>query len=206
MGKLVSRGYEPASEEQERKRREDGLFRENLPLILSRQEEILVRPDYFYCTFGSAWLSIAFVGPGGPIPLGGLLLLWQWGRLIEKCPSCGGRIHITGAGGSPLSGSHNCHGVCAGCGNAWNGRVGCWRDVWMPITKLLNRLRHRKPGLHIGPDRSIQFAEAKVVDAEGKDVSDGLPEFPIPPCLDGPASDLETVIAALKTMEKGENS
>ncbi|MFH1024615.1 MAG: hypothetical protein V1809_14635 [Planctomycetota bacterium] len=205
MGKLVSRGYEPSPEELLRLRREDGLFRENFRLILSRQEEILARSDYFYCTFGSAWLSIAYIGPGGTIPLGALLLLWRWGQLIEKCPSCGGKVYIAVAGGSPLSGSHNCHGVCAGCGNAWNGRVGCWMDVWLPITKLLNRLRCRKPGLHIGPDRSIHFAGAKVVDAEGEDVSDGLPEFPIPPCLDGPVAGLETVITALKAMEKGEN-
>lgn len=88
---------------------------ESLFLLLRRADEILERPDWFFCEPPEAYISVMFFG-GGHIPLGVLLGLWRAGHLTVACPACRGPLLVYGLGGSPLSGRHAYSGVCRDCG------------------------------------------------------------------------------------------
>ena len=87
----------------------------NIRFIWQRAEEILARPELYFCTPPNAGMSIMLID-GGPVCLGVLLELWRAGALVLVCPTCRGRLLVYFVGGSPLSGNHAFSGVCLDCG------------------------------------------------------------------------------------------
>jgi len=124
---------------QQEQEAENKLFCENLRLIIENSDTILKREEFFFCEFGSAFLSIAYIAKGGPIPLGVLISLWQRGEFIDKCSHCGGDVYIIGAGGSPLSGTHSFWGYCGQCGRKQSGKKPTLGELWQPVVEMLKR-------------------------------------------------------------------
>jgi hypothetical protein len=118
MAKWVSYGYGPQQDPEARRAQEieDELVREHFAVILENLDRILDTPRYFFCQLRSAWFSCLWVYGGGPIPLGVLALLWNEGKMLYGCPSCGFRLHAVGLTGSILTGVRSAWGFCAGCG------------------------------------------------------------------------------------------
>jgi hypothetical protein len=85
--------------------REFELFRKNAKSLLDHQDAILACEDYFFVPLAFAGCSFAYLGGGGPLCLGYLLLGWVDGILIEPCIKCEGQVRVVSFGGSPLSGS-----------------------------------------------------------------------------------------------------
>lgn len=117
MAKWVSYGYGPRQDPEARRAEEieDELLREHFAVILENLDRILETPRYFFCQLRSAWFSCLWVYGGGPIPLGVLALLWNEGKMVYDCPSCGFRLHAVGLSGSALTGVRSAWGFCAGC-------------------------------------------------------------------------------------------
>jgi len=90
------------------------LFRENFDLFLKYDDLIINTPEFFHCSFGSGFISVAYLG-GYPVSLGALLQLWKTGEWVVVCNQCQGKLYLYGAGGSPLSGSNSCCGICKEC-------------------------------------------------------------------------------------------
>ena len=112
---IHSHGYVPQQDQADRRETEFQTFWENHRLLLDKQEEILSCPDYFFTPLSFAGCSWPYVGGGGPLCLGYLLLCWRSGLLVEPCPRCGGNAMVTFFGGSPLSGSCGWSGFCIDC-------------------------------------------------------------------------------------------
>ena len=139
MTKIVSYGYTPDSPAEERIGETEVLC-QNFEVILKNFSIILENERYFFCEIGTAFLSIPYIGPGGQIPLGVLVLLSQKGDIIKKCPDCGGKAYILGAGGSPLSGTHSWWGICPKCGKTKSQRGGSgFSSIFMPINEMLKK-------------------------------------------------------------------
>ena len=139
MTKIVSCGYIPETAA-EKQAEETAILCRNFEVIVNNFETILENEQYFYCQIGTAFLSMPYIGPDGPIPLGVLVLLWQKGDLIKQCPRCGGSAYILGAGGSPLSGTHGWWGICRTCGETKRRRgEGSFGAIWKPITEMLQQ-------------------------------------------------------------------
>jgi hypothetical protein len=102
--------------------REFELFLSNAQIIMEHQEEILGCKDYFFVPLAFAGCSFAYVGGGGPLCLGYLLLGWSDGILIELCTTCGEQVRVVSFGGSPLSGSTAWSGFCVNCSKEKSGR------------------------------------------------------------------------------------
>lgn len=124
------------AKKQQEQEAENKLFCENLRLIIESFDTILKREEFFFCEFGSAFLSMAYIAKGGPIPLGVLISLWQDGDFIDKCSHCGGEVYIIGAGGSPLSGGHSFWGYCGQCGNKQSGKKSTFGELWHPVDEM----------------------------------------------------------------------
>lgn len=136
-GKIGSYGYDPHISAENREE-EMKVVCENFEVILENFKRIVENEQYFFCQIGAAFLSMPWIGPDGPIPLGALVLLWQKGKLIKKCPDCGGNVYVFGAGGSPLSGAHSWWGVCRRCAGEKSQRGGNgFHTIWMPIREML---------------------------------------------------------------------
>ncbi len=103
----------PVSSEKD-ERKDFDLFRDNLDLILESADLIINTPELYYASFNAANINLAYLG-GHQAPIGVLLQLWKDGILMGKCPKCYGKVYIFCAGGSPLSGSHSCLGICRDC-------------------------------------------------------------------------------------------
>ncbi|MDD5092064.1 MAG: hypothetical protein PHQ23_14250 [Candidatus Wallbacteria bacterium] len=101
---------------------EDHLFAGNLPAILENADAIRNDPDFYFCTFGSAFVSSPQQQPEGMIPLGALLDLWEDDLLIDGCLQCGSDVFIIGSSASP--GIGNAWGYCGTCG-VYNSYPGC---------------------------------------------------------------------------------
>lgn len=84
-------------------------------LLRANAARIDSRRDFALCTMRCAFISIAYIGGSGPIPLGLLLKMWEDGMGSGQCPDCGSRTLYVCAGGSPLSGSHSVFGICDPC-------------------------------------------------------------------------------------------
>jgi hypothetical protein len=112
---ILSHSYVPPKDQADRRDTEFQTFSQNHRLLLDKQEEILSCPDYFYTPLAFAGCSWPYIGGGGPLCMGYLLLGWQSGLLIEPCPGCGGKALVTFFGGSPLSGSCGWSGFCMDC-------------------------------------------------------------------------------------------
>jgi len=90
------------------------LFRDNLDLILENTDLIINNPELFHTSFNRTSINLAYLG-GNHAPLGVLLQLWRDGILVDECNVCSGKLYIFCAGGSPLSGSNGCIGICGAC-------------------------------------------------------------------------------------------
>ncbi len=139
MTKIVSLGYMPTHEDEARAE-ELKSFHRNFYVILENFDKILENEKYFFCELPDGFLSMPYVGSDGPIKLGILVMLWQQGQLIRKCDDCDGEVYIRGAGGSPLSGSYKCWGLCSGClkDKCFSGESG-FSSIWKPIRELMKK-------------------------------------------------------------------
>ncbi|MFW6106724.1 MAG: hypothetical protein ACOC8H_01040 [bacterium] len=117
---------------------QDQLLGEHLKLIPEHSPEILKSERYFYCYAGNAYLSIGgYIGPEGAIPLGVLVLLWQDGKLLDKCQDCGGTVHIIGTAGDHIPGTHRWWGYCTECGRYQEGAKATFEELRDPLRQLL---------------------------------------------------------------------
>jgi hypothetical protein len=69
------RGYEPNILTYKEQQRQCDLFIDNIDLLVRNAELILSYEEWFYSEPTTAFLSVPYIGMGGPIPLGVLLLL-----------------------------------------------------------------------------------------------------------------------------------
>jgi hypothetical protein len=123
------------------KRRELELLRDNLDLILTKTNKIITQPDFFYCYIKAARLGLITFGTW-QIPLGVLIQLWNDQSMVVNCPLCQGTLYIVGAGGSPLSGSNSCIGVCRSCSEIISTSVEEFPRIWQPLLSMRNKHRN----------------------------------------------------------------
>lgn len=197
MTKLGSSGYAPNPSRGEQRQRENEALGQNLKLILAHSAEILRNERYFYCYFGTAFLSVPYIWPDGPIPLGVLITLWQRGEFVDKCRECGGRVYMIGLGGSPLSGSHSWWGRCAECGRHQDGSRKTFREIWEPLRELL--IQHlNEPVIQRGKRPKFSWSKGLV--------GETTPDIVIKPRVEGVS--LATLIEELeqKDREPGEGT
>lgn len=140
-------GFRPEPVEADRKSRESRLLAENLGLLQARAEEIISRPECFFCQLVIAYVSLPMISGEGPIPLGVLLQLWREGELQEPCSHCGGTVLVCGAGGDPFSGEHSWWGCCPDCQTWQNGSAQRFEDLWLPVRER----RMQRPAAEIRP-------------------------------------------------------
>jgi hypothetical protein len=96
---------------------EDRVLVDHFPLILEKAEWIRREEGLRNALITErAFVSVAYVGPCGYLPLGLLLDYWQQGKFTDVCGECGETVFLYGAGGSPLSGSGSMWGACGQCG------------------------------------------------------------------------------------------
>lgn len=112
---IFSYGYCPADSDRVRREAEFELLRTNLDFILEHRGKILRDKECFFCSLSFAWASVPYIGGGGPLCLGHLLLGWENEIMKEPCTECGGEILVTSFGGSVLSGSTGWSGICSSC-------------------------------------------------------------------------------------------
>ena len=137
--KISSYGYDPDISAEKREE-EIKVLCQHFEVILKNFKKILENEQYFFCQIGAAFLSIPFIRPDGPIPLGVLVLLWQKRKLIKKCPDCGGKVYVFGAGGSPFSGTHSWWGICRRCSIEKSQRSGSdFHVIFAPIMEMLKK-------------------------------------------------------------------
>lgn len=135
--------YGDTLEEKNKIEAEDKLFSENIQLLLDNTDIILGNEKYFYCKFGSAYISMPYISGGGLIPLGILILLWKEHQLLDKCKKCGGDVHIIGAGGSPLSGKHNFWGYCSKCRQRQRGQKETFGELLHPVLNMKKKFPNK---------------------------------------------------------------
>jgi hypothetical protein len=176
---------------------EDGLLREHFAVILENLDRILDTPRYFFCLLRSAWFSCLWVYGGGRIPLGVLALLWNEGKMVYDCPSCGFRLHAVGLTGSILTGVRSAWGFCAGCGQKQTLRNPSGHDDLIAVGELVGFHRNEpvvekgtrpifdwKDGLkgEFTPDRvivpAVEPVDARtlIVELRGSELKDGRQE------------------------------
>ncbi|MFP4447058.1 MAG: hypothetical protein ACLFPD_12520 [Desulfosudaceae bacterium] len=134
--KIIAKIVPPPEQSAAEKEAEFALFRDNLDLIFRYAGTIIDTPQLFFCGLGHARISVAYLGDYHP-SLGALLHLWQQGRLTDVCPHCGGELLLFCAGGSPLSGSNTCSGLCRRCRRV----SGKTLPSFAPVTKTLPYIR-----------------------------------------------------------------
>lgn len=137
LGDIIS-----ALKDAEHRQNDFFLFRDNIDLILDKSEQILTDPKLYCCTWSAAYIGGSMTGLVHTF-LGVLLELWKKEELIDKCPDCGGRVFILGAGGSNLSGSHTWHGVCHGCRKWQTGRKAGFSLLYGPVREQVKRYNIR---------------------------------------------------------------
>lgn len=196
MSKTVSfPGYGPGKDKSEERREEGALLYEHLQLILDHTDEILGTERYFYCYPGNAFLSLAYLG-GGQIPLGALLLLWRDGEMLDACEECGGVVHIIGAGGSPLSGSHSWWGGCPRCGERRTGHRERFSTLWPPAFKMIRKYKN-EPVIKRGKRPKFSWSKGLV--------GERTPDEVIKPRIEGVS--VATLVRELKQKDaRGEES
>ena len=69
------------------------------------------------------------------------ILFFQYGKLIDTCPDCGGKVYIIGGAGSPLSYSR-AWGYCPDCGQKQ-----CEQkmpsDIWKPMIEHIKKFPNK---------------------------------------------------------------
>jgi hypothetical protein len=151
MTKWVSYGYGPEQDPEGRRAQEieDELLREYFAVIVENLDRILETPRYFFCQLRSAWFSCLWFYGGGRIPLGVLALLWNEGKMVYDCPSCGFRLHAVGLTGSALTGVHSAWGFCAGCSQRQTLRFPSCRNDLFAVGELVG-LHRNEPVIEKG--------------------------------------------------------
>ena len=91
------------------------LFFQDIDPFVDHADEIIERAEYFHCPLAFAYCGWPYVGGGGPLALGHLLIGWREGYLIDACSRCGGALLIFRFAGSPLSGGNWHRGFCRAC-------------------------------------------------------------------------------------------
>jgi hypothetical protein len=135
---IHSHGYVLEKDQAERRETEFQTFSQNLQLLLDKQEEILSCPDYFFTPLSFAGCSWPYIGGGGPLCLGYLLLGWSSELLIEPCPGCKGKALVTFFGGSPLSGCCGWSGFCVDCQSEQSARASAHKPFSMRVALILS--------------------------------------------------------------------
>jgi len=120
--------------DREKRAQEEQFFCEHLQLLLEHSQDIVPNSEYFFCPPSFACCAFLWIGGGGALCLGHLLLGWNEGILIEPCPDCDAKIFVTSFGGSPLSGSNSWSGFCIGCRSRKSGRG----SVHKPFSKRMD--------------------------------------------------------------------
>lgn len=146
-------------EDAKRWQEENDLFIQNFQLIYDNAELIINTPEYFHCECKTAYLSTFYIGRGGKIPLGSLLLLWREGKLKEKCPSCGSDVFVFGEGGSPLSGAYSWWGFCPQCAIERYGTGNAFR--WQPIYEQIEEHSSKPPRVAVALHDLIEILKSK---------------------------------------------
>jgi hypothetical protein len=139
MAKFVSYAYRPQGDAKSQRKEIEILWR-GFPLILGNLDRILRTPRFFFCQLQSAYSWTFWFGPSGPIPLGVLVLLWKTGKMIYRCPECGGRFHAVGVGGSFSGG--DVWGLCADCGYSGKFSSRSWLEGFLAAARLLPLYRN----------------------------------------------------------------
>lgn len=153
-------GYISKEGDSEQRQKEDFLFSRNIDMLLTNTDYIINKPELHFCTFGNAYLSIAYMR-GGHIPLGILLSLWRDNELIDTCPDCGGRLLIIGSGGSPLSGTHSYWGYCEKCLKRNNGKKESFSNIYTPLLHIKWEDDNVKPATIYDVIHDLQDKETK---------------------------------------------
>ncbi|HPS31222.1 MAG TPA: helix-turn-helix transcriptional regulator [bacterium] len=91
---------------------------DSLPFLFRHFDRIVCDPDYYFIPMPGSCFSAAYMKSRPELYLGELLTLWKNGKWTSECSVCGGTVYITGAGGSPLSGSGSGWGYCSKCRKA----------------------------------------------------------------------------------------
>ena len=128
---------------QEEHRREFQLFTDNFDLIWRNDDLIINTLEFYYSYFQSAMISVAYFG-GGYITIGQLLEAWKQNLLVDTCDKCQGVLYIFCAGGSPLSGSNGCLGICGDCKQVSQTRLQGIRTVIEALIFIKKNLNKRK--------------------------------------------------------------
>jgi hypothetical protein len=89
-------------------------FRDNFDLIMKHPDMIINTPELYFTSFSCAFVSLSYLGHY-QVGIGHMLELWEQDLLIDTCDHCQGPLYIFSAGGSLLSGSNGCVGICGDC-------------------------------------------------------------------------------------------
>ena len=145
------------------------LLCENLKLILDNANKILDIQKYFYCYPKPAYLSVAYIGADGQIPLGGLILKWKELLLIEECPDCKGKLYMINGGGSPLSGRNSCTGICIGCQKVFYISSKSFSSIRFPMCSIIEVFPNRQI-IKKGERKKFSWSHGTI----GEDTSDEI--------------------------------
>jgi len=165
---MISEGYVNLDSKEEYEK-DLNLLCENLKLILDNANKILDIQKYFYCYPKPAYLSVAYIGADGQIPLGGLILKWKELLLIEECPDCKGKLYMINGGGSPLSGRNSCTGICIDCRKAFYLCIAPFSKIRFPMGSIIETFPNRQI-IKKGERKKFSWSHATI----GKDTSDEI--------------------------------
>lgn len=131
------------------------LLLKNLPLIHGRREQILNTPKYYYSVVETGFCRArgTFNIGDRAVYLGSLLKAYDEipELIIERLPdldakgkpqhscTCGGRYLITGAVGSPLTGTCTIDCICPECGNVEILRRGGYGNMMRKLNAFLSK-------------------------------------------------------------------
>lgn len=115
------------------------LFFQDIELLVEHADEIIARAEYFHCPLAFAYCGWPYVGGGGPLALGHLLIGWREGCLIDECPGCGGDLWIFRFAGSPLSGGNWHRGFCRSCTSIERGSAPRFGPRFLAMYELTRR-------------------------------------------------------------------
>ncbi|MGM0611320.1 MAG: hypothetical protein ACQES5_09565 [Thermodesulfobacteriota bacterium] len=129
----------PKQTKQEREK-EFKYFKDNFNLILKYSALIINTPRYFHSYLECSIINLAYMG-GYYAPIGALIQLWKKDIFVGKCQECSGKLYFFQGGGSLLSGSNRCMGICEKCGT-----VSCKKIFG--IKELLKAFEHIKKNIN----------------------------------------------------------
>jgi len=138
IDQLINRYEELVKQQNEadEKARERDLkqLKKALKLFIKNRDIIINNPKYYYITHSSIFISSAYVGRKAKYTIGEMLDHWQKGEMTDD-QSCCGKVYITSAGGSPLSGRNSFYGFCTKCGKWVEGSKSSFGLIFGPYIK-----------------------------------------------------------------------